>query len=216
MWTLPNILSVARICIAPVIALLPFINGPGPKIAAFVVFIIAALSDVFDGWYARNYNAITDLGKILDPLADKLLLAATLVPIFWLTRHPALHYDYMIPWWGSLPVWVAILLLGRELLMTLFRAQAQKRGVVIPANQYGKLKTIFQNCFIGGTIAWFAWKDLLVEMKWTGRYRDLWNEFHGTFIAVTLGIAVVLTVWSLAVYMYQYRALLRTAHTRAN
>ena len=63
----------------------------------------------------------------------------------------------------------------------------------------------------GGTVAWFAWKDLIVEMRWTGRYRDLWNEFHGTFIAVTLGIAVVLTAWSLAVYLYQYRSLLRVS-----
>jgi CDP-diacylglycerol---glycerol-3-phosphate 3-phosphatidyltransferase len=215
MWTLPNILTVARICLAPVVALLPFINGSTPKILAFVVFLIAAFSDAFDGWYARRYQLITDLGKLLDPLADKLLLLATLVPIFWMTRHPTLltdqTIDYQIPWWGSLPVWVAILLLGRELLMTLFRAQAKKRGVIIAANRYGKLKTIFQNCFIGGTIAWFAWKDLLVEMRWTGPYRDVWNEFHGTFIAVTLGIAVVLTAWSLAVYLYQYRSLLRVS-----
>ena len=220
MWTLPNILTVARILLAPVIALLPFINGSTPKIIAFIVFLVAAFSDVIDGWYARRYQVITDLGKLLDPLADKLLLLATLVPIFWMTRHPTLltneAIDYRIPWWGSLPVWVAILLLGRELLMTLFRQQAKKRGVVIAANKYGKLKTIFQNCFIGGTIAWFAWKDLLVETRWSGRYRDLWNEFHGTFIAVTLGIAVVLTAWSLAVYLYQYRNLLRVSDQPAS
>ena len=220
MWTLPNVLSIARICLAPVIALLPFIEGSTPKIIAFVVFLVAAFSDVIDGWYARRYQVITDLGKLLDPLADKLLLLATLVPIFWMTRHPTLltneAIDYRIPWWGSLPVWVAILLLGRELLMTLFRAQAQKRGVIIAANRTGKLKTIFQNCFIGGTIAWFAWKDLLVETRWSGRYRDLWNEFHGTFIAVTLGIAVVLTAWSLAVYLYQYRNLLRVSDQPAS
>lgn len=220
MWTLPNILTVARILLAPVIALLPFINGSTPKIIAFLVFLVAAFSDVIDGWYARRYQVITDLGKLLDPLADKLLLLATLVPIFWMTRHPTLltneAIDYRIPWWGSLPVWVAILLLGRELLMTLFRAQAKRRGVVIAANKYGKLKTIFQNCFIGGTIAWFAWKDLLVETRWSGRYRDLWNEFHGTFIAVTLGVAVVLTAWSLAVYLYQYRNLLRVSDQPAS
>ena len=220
MWTLPNILTVARILLAPVIALLPFINGSTPKIIAFLVFLVAAFSDVIDGWYARRYQVITDLGKLLDPLADKLLLLATLVPIFWMTRHPTLltneAIDYRIPWWGSLPVWVAILLLGRELLMTLFRAQAKRRGVVIAANKYGKLKTIFQNCFIGGTIAWFAWKDLLVETRWSGRYRDLWNEFHGTFIAVTLGVAGVMTAWSLAVYLYQYRNLLRVSDQPAS
>lgn len=216
MWTLPNILTVARICLAPVIALLPFINGSAPKIAAFFVFLLAAASDIFDGWYARSYNAITDLGKLLDPIADKLVLFATLVPIFWLTRHPTLQYDYMIPWWGSLPVWVAILLVGRELLMTLFRFQAKRRGVIIAAGSAGKLKSVFQSCFVGGTIAWFAWKDLLVEMKWTNTYANLWNEFHGAFIAVTLGIAVFLTAYSLAVYLYQYRSLLRIGDERSN
>ena len=211
MWTLPNVLTVARICLAPVIALLPFIQGSGPKIIAFVVFLVAAARDVFDGWYARHANVVSDLGKLLDPIADKLILFATLVPIFWITRHPTLLTDYTIPWWGSLPVWVAILLVGREILITLFRFQAKRRGIIIAAAGAGKLKTLFQNCFIGGTIAWFAWKDLIVEMRLAGRYRDLWNQFHGTFIAVTLGIAVVLTAYSLAVYLYRYRALLRVS-----
>jgi len=108
-------------------------------------------------------------------------------------------------------VWVAILLVGREVLITLFRMQAKRHGVVIPAAGAGKLKTLFQNCFIGGTIAWFAWKDLIVEMKLAGRFRDIWDQFHGTFIAVTLGVAVVLTAYSLAVYLYRYRSLLHTS-----
>jgi CDP-diacylglycerol--glycerol-3-phosphate 3-phosphatidyltransferase len=211
-WTLPNILTVARICLAPVIALLPFINGSGPKIIAFVVFLFAGASDVFDGWYARSHNAVTDVGKLLDPIADKLILVATLVPIFWITRHPTLLTNYRIPWWGSLPVWVAILLVGREFAITLFRFQARRRGVIIAAVGAGKLKALFQNAFIGGTIAWFAWKDLIVEMKLAGRYRDLWDEFHGAFIAVTLAVAVVLTAYSLAVYLYRYRALLTHHH----
>ncbi len=209
MWTLPNILTIARICLAPVIALLPFINGPVPKIIAFCIFLVAGISDLIDGWYARSYNVVSDLGKLLDPIADKLILFATLVPIFWITRHPALHYDYKIPWWGSLPAWVAILLVGRELLITLFRFQAKRRGVIIPAVGAGKLKTVFQNLFIGGTIAWFAWKDAIVQWKLAGRYSDLWNEFHGGFIAITLAIAVVLTAYSLGVYLYRYRGLLR-------
>jgi len=210
-WTLPNIITIARICLAPVIALLPFVEGATPKIIAFIVFVIAAFSDVIDGWYARRYQAVTDLGKLLDPIADKLMLVATLVPIFWITHHPTLLRDYSIPWWGSLPVWIVILLVGREVLITVFRLQAKRRGVIIPAAGAGKLKAVFQNLFIGSTIAWLAWKDLLVEMRWTGRFRDWWNQFHGAFIAVTLAVAVVLTTYSLGVYLYRYRALLRSA-----
>jgi CDP-diacylglycerol--glycerol-3-phosphate 3-phosphatidyltransferase len=189
MWTLPNILTIARIALAPVVALLPFITGSWPKIIAFVVFLFAAIGDAVDGWLARSRNQVTDLGKLLDPLADKLLLVGALVPIFWITRYPTLITDYRIPWWGSLPVWVALTLVGREILMTVFREYAKRKGVVISAMGPGKIKTLFQNTFIGATIAWFAWKDLIVEMRWTGAYRDLWNEFHGTLVAVTLGVA---------------------------
>jgi CDP-diacylglycerol---glycerol-3-phosphate 3-phosphatidyltransferase len=211
MWTLPNILTLARIGLAPVIALLPFIEGYWPKVIAFVIFVVAAVSDVVDGYLARRSRQVTDLGKLLDPAADKALLIATLVPIYWITRHPTVLYG--IPWWGSLPLWVAVMLVGRELLMTLFRWEAQKRGVVISAGREGKLKAILQYTFIGATIAWFAWKDYLVKTGLTGRMRDAWDQFHGAFVAVTLGLAVALTIYSFAVYLYKYRALFR-AHPR--
>src|SRR5437773_1332057 len=116
-WTLPNILTLARICLTPVIALLPFIQGYWPKVIAFLIFLAAGASDVVDGYLARRRNEVSELGQLLDPIADKLLLFATLIPIFWLTRHPTILVDYRIPWWGSFPVWVALLLVGRELLM---------------------------------------------------------------------------------------------------
>ncbi len=209
MWTVPNVLTLARICLAPVIALLPFIEGYWPKVFAFVIFVAAAVSDFLDGYLARRSKQISDIGKLLDPAADKLLLFATLVPIYWLTRHPTVLYG--IPWWGSLPLWVALLLVGRELLMTLFRWQAKRHGVVIPAGREGKLKVIFQDIFIGATIAWFAWKDILVRTGITGWMRDAWDQFHGAVIAVTLAVAIFLTVYSFAIYLYRYRALLRHA-----
>ena len=209
MWTLPNVLTITRIALAPVIALLPFIGGYWPKVIAFVAFLAAAASDIADGYFARSRKQVTDLGVLLDPIADKLLLFATIVPIYYVTRHPTILYG--IPWWGSLPLWAAILLVGREVLMTVFRFEAKKHGVVIPAGREGKLKVIFQDIFIGATIAWFAWKDLLVEMRWTGGLRDFWDQFHGAVVAVTLGVAVVLTAYSLAVYLYRYRALFKAA-----
>ena len=209
MWTLPNVLTITRIALAPVIALLPFIQGYWPKVIAFVAFLAAAASDIADGYFARSRKQVTDLGILLDPIADKLLLFATIVPIYYVTRHPTILYG--IPWWGSLPLWVAVLLVGREVLMTVFRFEARKHGVVIPAGREGKLKVIFQDIFIGATIAWFAWKDLLMEMRWTGSLRDFWDQFHGAVVAVTLGVAVVLTVYSLVVYLYRYRALFKAA-----
>lgn len=208
-WTLPNIITVVRIGLTPVIALLPFISGYWPKVLAFVIFVAAAVSDAVDGYLARSRNEVSEMGQFLDPIADKLLLFATLVPIFWMTRHPTILTDYRIPWWGSFPVWVAIILVGREVLITLFRWFAKRRGVVIPAAGAGKLKAAVQSVFIGATIAWFAWKDAVAELKLAGWFREVWEQFHGTVVAVTLAGAVILTVYSLGVYLYRYRALLR-------
>ncbi len=210
-WTLPNILTIARICLTPIIALLPFIEGYWPKVICFFIFIAAAVSDVVDVYYARKHNQISELGQLLDPVADKLLLFAMLVPIFWLTRHPTITVDYRIPWWGSMPVWVLLLLVGRELLITGFRWFAKRRGIIIPAMGPGKLKATVQNIFIGATIAWFAWKDALAQFGWNGWWRNAWNELHGWFVTITLAIAVVLTVYSLIVYLYRYRQLLKDA-----
>ena len=206
-WTLPNIITVVRICFTPVIALLPFIEGYWPKLICFVVFIIAAVSDVFDGYLARSRNLVSDLGKLLDPIADKLLLFATLIPIYWISR--TRHDLYDIPVWGSIPLWVCLLLIGRELAMTGFRWYAQRKGVVIAAGNEGKLKAVFQNIFIGAIMLWFAFRDARRPLGWEkSRFADFWNTFHGTFVTVVLFIAAVLTIYSFLVYMYRYRRLI--------
>ncbi len=210
-WTLANILTLSRIGLTPVIALLPFINGYLPKLMAFVVFLIAAVSDIFDGRLARERDEVTDLGKLLDPLADKLLLFACLIPIYWITRYPMSQYE--IPWWGNLPLVVALLLVGREIVMTVFRHVAKRRGVVIAADTAGKVKTIVQDIFLGATIGWFAWRDMRIEFGWeTGWLAAFWDRFHGATVAVTLGVAIMLTVTSLISYIYRYRKLFQSAY----
>lgn len=206
-WTLPNVLTVARIAVTPLVAVLPFLHGYIPKVAAFVVFIAAAVSDIYDGRIARERGEITDTGKLLDPLADKLLLLASLVPIFVLTRAPM--EQYAIPWWGVLPVWVVVLLLGRELLMTIVRQIAKRRGVVIAAGGAGKLKTVFQSIFIGAALLWLGWRDLRAAFRWEeAAFSAPWELFHGSVTSLALGCAVVLTAYSLVVYLYRYRDVL--------
>ncbi len=197
---------MARILISPVIALLPFIEGYTPKLITLGIFLLAVVSDIWDGHLARTRNMVTDLGKLLDPVADKLLLLATLIPIYAISQE---RQDlYGIPVWGSIPLWVCLLLLGRELAMTLFRWYAQRRGVIIAATGSGKLKTTLQSIFIGATIAWFAFKDAIKPMGWeTNRFALGWTEFHGGFVALTLAIALVLTVYSFVLYLYRNRGL---------
>ncbi|MGE5688294.1 MAG: CDP-diacylglycerol--glycerol-3-phosphate 3-phosphatidyltransferase [Gemmatimonadota bacterium] len=212
---MPNIITIVRICFTPVIALLPFIEGYWPKLFAFVIFVVAAASDVFDGRLARRRKQVTDIGILLDPIADKLLLFATLIPIYWISRQR--HDLYDIPLWGSIPLWVCLLLIGRELAMTGFRWWAKGRGVVIPAGGAGKLKTVIQNVFIGATIAWFAFRDARKPLGWEhNRIAEYWNEFHGGFVAVTLAVAALLTVYSFAVYIYRFRDLLSNGSLRSN
>jgi CDP-diacylglycerol--glycerol-3-phosphate 3-phosphatidyltransferase len=208
MWNLPNILTLVRIGLTPVIALLPFIAGYWPKVICFIVFLFAAVTDVWDGYLARSRNMVTDLGKLLDPVADKLLLLATLIPIYWISQ--TRHHLYDIPIWGSIPLWVCLLLIGREFAMTAFRWWAKRQGVIIPAGGAGKLKAVIQNVFIGATIIWFAFRDARKPMGWEhSRIAGYWNQFHGGVVALTLGLATVLTVYSFLHYMYRYRALIR-------
>ena len=207
-WTLPNLLTVGRIAITPVVAFLPFTNGYWPKLACFVIFVAAAVTDVIDGRIARSRNLITDLGKTLDPLADKLLLLATLGPIWWITKERQALYD--IPVWGSIPLWVCVLLIGREFAMTVFRGWAQHRGVIIAASNAGKTKAALQNVFVGATLLWFAFRDAATSLGWEqSALGTFWHQFHGDFVAATLGIALTLTIYSFVVYLIQYRRLLR-------
>ncbi|HTK56281.1 MAG TPA: CDP-diacylglycerol--glycerol-3-phosphate 3-phosphatidyltransferase [Gemmatimonadales bacterium] len=208
MWTLPNIITLVRIALTPVIALLPFIQGYWPKFIAFVVFLAAAISDVVDGHLARTRQQITDLGKLLDPVADKLLLLATLIPIYFISQTRNRLYD--IPVWGSIPLWVCLCLLIREFAMTAFRQWAKRKGVVIAAHGVGKLKSVFQNIFIGATILWFTFRDARKPMGWEhAPFAEFWNSFHGWFVAIALFIALALTITSFIQYLYRHRELFK-------
>jgi CDP-diacylglycerol--glycerol-3-phosphate 3-phosphatidyltransferase len=139
-------------------------------------------------------------------VGTELLLFATLIPIYFISRWR--HDLYDIPIWGSIPLWVCLLLIGRELAMTWFRYWAKRRGVVIPAAGAGKLKTTIQNIFIGAVILWFAFRDARKPMGWEhSRLAGYWNQFHGGFVAVTLAVAVTLTVYSFVLYLYRNRSL---------
>jgi CDP-diacylglycerol--glycerol-3-phosphate 3-phosphatidyltransferase len=169
-----------------------------------VLFLVAALSDIWDGYLARRYDLITDMGKLLDPIADKLLLVATFVP-FFLISHRGSESD-LIPWWGVMPVWVIVVIFGRELFITVFRGYAVRRGVVIPAGKSGKRKTLFQLVFAGSLLLWYPLREMAESRGWDGALWSFWSQFHGAWVAVTLAIAIVLTVYSMLDYLWSYRA----------
>jgi CDP-diacylglycerol--glycerol-3-phosphate 3-phosphatidyltransferase len=205
--TLPNLITIARIVACPAIYFLAMAPGVGARLWAFVLFVVAGLSDVWDGYLARRYGWITDVGKLLDPLADKLLMAATLVPFYLLSNDgTALG---LVPWWGRLPLWVLIVIFGRELLITVFRSYAARRGVVIAAGLAGKRKTLLQSLFAGGLLLWFPLRMMAEGRGWAGSpaWRG-WAWFHGAWVGITLALAIVLTVYSMLHYLWRYRSLL--------
>jgi len=202
--TLPNIITIARILACPVIFFLAISPGMAARLWAFVLFVAAGLSDVWDGWYARRYDLITDTGKLLDPIADKLLLVATFVP-FYLVSHRGTDLD-LIPWWGAMPLWVIVVIFGRELFMTVFRGYAARRGVVIPAGKSGKRKTLFQLLFAGGLLLWYPLRMYAESQGWSGALWAFWTQLHGAWIGIMLAAAIVLTVYSMLDYLWSYRA----------
>jgi CDP-diacylglycerol---glycerol-3-phosphate 3-phosphatidyltransferase len=149
---LPNFLTVVRILMVPVVVVALLEETPNADMLAAIVFAVAAFTDGLDGYIARSRGSITTLGKLVDPLADKLLVVAALVSLVSLDR---------------LSAWVAMVIIAREFAVTALRMVAVEQGVVIPASFSGKVKTITQVAAIFAVIAVSStplWVDLLVYL----------------------------------------------------
>jgi CDP-diacylglycerol--glycerol-3-phosphate 3-phosphatidyltransferase len=126
---LPNLLTLVRILLVPVLIVALSVETPGGSTIAAIVFAIAALTDGLDGYIARTRRSETTFGKVMDPVADKLLIAAALISLVSLDR---------------LAPWVAMVIIAREFAVSGLRIAAGQQGVVIPASRLGKVKTIVQ------------------------------------------------------------------------
>ena len=203
---LPNAITVGRIVACPAIFFLALSPSLGARLVAFVVFVGAGLSDLWDGYLARKHGWITDVGKLLDPLADKLLLVSTLVP-FYIISHRGGEAD-LIPLWGMLPMWVLIVILGRELLVTLFRQWAVRQDVVIAAGTSGKYKAFLQNLFSGGLLLWYPLLEIASTRGLDNLLYRAFAQFHSAWVGVTLALALVFTIYSMVDYLWSYRGLM--------
>lgn len=212
---LANTLTVGRILVAPLVAWFPFSPSWSVRLAGFVLFLVAAITDYWDGKIARSQDIVTDLGKLLDPLADKLLLLATLIPIYLLQRPhapPALigDFDFVTPFGTfGLPLWALVVVLGRELLMTIFRQVASRKGVIIAAIGPAKWKTGFQWTWVGSAFFWFAALSAAYQYGWLGN--SLWQGFalfNGLVGTLSMWGAIALTIYSLWLYMRRYGSVL--------
>jgi CDP-diacylglycerol--glycerol-3-phosphate 3-phosphatidyltransferase len=176
-FNLPNSLSLIRLACLPVIVICLSFQGRLGSFLAALFFGMAFLTDFFDGYFARRYGAVTVIGKILDPLADKILVILTMIMLIPLQRIPA---------------WIVMLIVVRELAVTGLRSIAAVEGVVIQASSLGKYKTVFQCSatialclhyeyfgidlhMVGMVLLWIA----LLFTLWSGwsYFRDFYQRF---------------------------------------
>lgn len=203
---LANWFTVGRIAATPAVTLLPFSSSATVRFGAFLLFLAAAISDYVDGHLARSRQQESDLGALLDPLADKLLLVGTFIPMYLLAD----RFPFVTPFGAvGLPLWVVVLVLGREVFMTVFRQVAARRGLVIAAIGPAKWKTGFQFTWQGAAYFWFFAATLARSQGWEGE--PAWRgfaHFNGILGVVAMVGAVVLTIYSLWLYLQRYRYVL--------
>ncbi|HEY9228962.1 MAG TPA: CDP-alcohol phosphatidyltransferase family protein [Gemmatimonadaceae bacterium] len=208
---LPNALTVTRIAATPLITALPFANAWEARLAAFVLFTAAAITDYIDGYLARSRKQETDFGRMLDPLADKALLVGTFIPMYML----APTFPFVTPLGTvGLSGWVVAIVIGREVIMTVFRQAAQRRGVVIAAIGPAKWKTAFQLVWQGTAYFWFFWATLAAARGWTGDALHAFNLFAGSVGTLTMIAAVLLTIFSLVLYVRSFGRVFTTPASR--
>lgn len=176
---LPNVLTVLRIMLVPVLVVALLGNTPSGDVLAAIVFALASLTDFVDGYLARARDSITTFGKLMDPLADKLLIVGALLSLVSLHR---------------LEGWVAMVIIARELAVTVLRMSATQAGVVMAASMFGKVKTCVQIAAILAVIA-----------------------VHGSplWLSLLVYVAVVVTVLSGFDYFFGLRRRIQQAQTRA-
>jgi CDP-diacylglycerol--glycerol-3-phosphate 3-phosphatidyltransferase len=181
----PNRITILRILLSPIFMVLLMTSSRGSRIAALVVFVVAALTDIYDGYLARKYGWITNLGKFLDPLADKLLVALALIGLVQIE---------------IMPVWGAYLIIGRELLVTGLRAIAAYAGVLILPSRLGKWKTVAQMisllCYLFLSVVGLSERSPFISTL-------------ETTALFTLVLAVGLTLVSGADYFWRNRSILK-------
>ncbi len=166
----PNKLTVARMIIVPflVVFLLTGWGGDANRYISLALFVVASVTDWFDGYLARKNNLVTNFGKFMDPLADKLLVCSAMICMIELKR---------------LPAWFVIIIIGREFIISGFRLIAAENGIVIAANYWGKFKTASQMIMI-----------ILLILHFDGIFVTLEQLFIWLSLALTI-ISLITYIW---------------------
>ena len=190
----PNKLTVGRMIATPIFMATMLINFPYHYAVSLVLFIVASLTDMIDGKMARKYNLVTDFGKFMDPLADKMLTTSAYLGFMFIYGGTKFSWHIVV---------ITFIVLFREFAVTSVRLVAATKGTVVAANMWGKAKTVSQMVAIIVTLL------LLIILQISGN-SSLWFVF-GIIINVVVWISVILTVISGVVYLKDNADLYKTA-----
>ncbi len=154
-----------RIAVIPIIVCLLFFNGKTPSFLAALLYVLASLTDIVDGYLARRMKIVTRLGRFLDPLADKLLMTSTLIMLIGLHRVPA---------------WIVVIIIGREIAVTGLRGIAATEEIIISASRLGKYKTLSQTIAIVFLVLNYSYFSLQVReiglvFLWIALFMTIWS-----------------------------------------
>lgn len=189
---LPNKLTIARIALSPVFMALILINDTRAKLASLIVFVVAALTDLGDGYFARRSGRITGFGKFMDPLADKILASTALISLVAL---------------GYVRGWMVIVIVGREFLITGVRSMAAYRGMLIVPSFWARIKTVLQMLTISVILLFVYLKAMLVPL---GYEWAIFESQRTIFVFdVMMGITMVVTVVTGIDYVVKHAPLLK-------
>lgn len=199
---LSNQLTVSRFGMAFVLTIFLTLPIPYGKTIGFFVFVMAAITDYWDGRLARSTGTVTAFGQLMDPLVDKVLICAAFVSFV------AIHQ--------IVPAWIVIIILTREFMVTGLRLLAANQGQLIPASRWGKHKTIWQMAVIGVILIGLAGRDDLLPLVLDGEalpaFLNVYYDRYFHYVTFWLSALVaVLTVLSGSVYLWQCRHLVREA-----
>jgi CDP-diacylglycerol--glycerol-3-phosphate 3-phosphatidyltransferase len=189
---LPNKLTLARIALSPVFMALILIEDTRAKLASLIVFLIAALTDVGDGYFARKTGGVTGFGKFMDPLADKILISTAMISLVAL---------------GYLRGWMVIVIVAREFLITGIRSIAAYRGMLIVPSFWARIKTVLQMLTVSVILLFVYLKATLVPLGYE------WSMFEsGTTILVfdvLMAVTAIVTVATGIHYLVRHAPLMR-------
>lgn len=184
--------------LTPVFVYFFLVQGSHFKEIALVIFLVAALTDWYDGWLARKFNYITNWGKFWDPMADKILTAGAFLSFVYL---------------GELSIWLVIVILIRDFLVTTFRGIADSKGISFPTSKYAKWKTFIQMGFLYYMLIFYVARQ---HLDWGTQYKYIFDyALNRTAIDVTLWVIAILTVHSGGLYIYENKHHLKKIFGRA-